>query len=288
MKAYLDCYPCFLTQALKTARFVTSDEKTIRQILDEVGLALAGRSFDAPPPVISQAVYRIIAARLGVQDPYREIKKACIGQALSLYPRLKRLIAESPDRLWTAVKLAIAGNVIDFGANADFDLKRDVDQILAQDPAVNHFPEFRKMLDKAGRILYLADNAGETVFDRLFIEELQKPVIYAVRGSPIINDALYADAVESGIGEVARIISSGVCTPGTVLAFCSHEFLETYRSADLIISKGQGNFEALSDEDRPIFFLLKIKCDVVARHLGRSKGDIVLMSSKAGRSTRPG
>lgn len=287
MKAYLDCYPCFLTQTLKTARFVTSDEKTIRQILDEVGLALAGRSFDASPPVISQAVYRIIAARLGVQDPYREIKQACIGQALSLYPRMKRLIAESPDRLWTAVKLAIAGNVIDFGANADFDLKRDIDQILAQDPAVNHFQEFREMLDKAERILYLADNAGETVFDRLLIEELQKPVVYAVRQSPIINDALYADAVQSGIGEVARIISSGVGTPGTVLAFCSDEFLETYRSADLIISKGQGNFEALSDEDRPIFFLLKIKCDVVARHLGRNKGDIVLMSSKAARSTRP-
>jgi len=288
MKAYLDCYPCFLTQTLKTARFVTSDDKTIRQILDEVGLALAGRSFDTPPPAISQAVYRIIAARLGVQDPYREIKQACIGQALSFYPRLKRLIAESPDRLWTAVKLAIAGNVIDFGANANFDLKTDIDQILAQDPAVNHYPEFREMLDKAGRILYLADNAGETVFDRLLIEELQKPVIYAVRQSPIINDALQADAVQSGIGEVARIISSGAGTPGTVLAFCSPEFLETYRSADLIISKGQGNFEALSDEDRPIFFLLKIKCDVVARYLGRNKGDIVLMSSKAARSTRPG
>jgi uncharacterized protein with ATP-grasp and redox domains len=288
MKAYLDCYPCFLAQTLKTARLVTSDERDLRNILDEVGLALAGRSLDAPPPVISQAVYRIIANRLGVRDPYREIKQACIRQALSLVPRLKRLVVESPDRLWTAAKLAIAGNVIDFGANLDFDLKTDVDQILAQDLAVNHYPEFRERLDKADRILYLADNAGETVFDRLFIEELAKPVIYAVRQSPIINDALYADALESGIGEAAQIISSGVGTPGTVLAFCSSEFLEVYRSADLIISKGQGNFEALSDEDRPIFFLLKIKCDVVARHLGRCKGDIVLMSSKAARSTRPG
>jgi uncharacterized protein with ATP-grasp and redox domains len=287
MKAYLDCYPCFLAQTLKTARFVTSDEGVLRKILDEVGLALAGRSLDVPPPVISQAVYRIIANRLGVRDPYETIKQACIRLALSLVPRLKSLIAESPDRLWTAAKIAIAGNVIDFGANADFDLKTDVDRILAQDPAVNHYPEFRERLDKAGRILYLADNAGETVFDRLFIEELGKPVIYAVRQSPVINDALYADAVESGIGEAANIISSGVGTPGTVLAFCSNEFLEVYRSSDLIISKGQGNFEALSDEDRPIFFLLKIKCDVVARHLGRSKGDIVLMSSKAARSTRP-
>jgi uncharacterized protein with ATP-grasp and redox domains len=288
MKAYLDCYPCFLAQTLKTARFVTSDVGVLRNILDEVGLALAGRSLDVPPPVISQAVYRIIANRLGVRDPYREIKQACIRQALSLVPRLKRLVVESPDRLWTAAKLAIAGNVIDFGANADFNLEADVDQILAQDLAVNHYPEFRERLDKADRILYLADNAGETVFDRLFIEELGKPVIYAVRQSPIINDALYADAVVSGVGETAQIISSGVGTPGTVLAFCSSEFLEVYRSSDLIISKGQGNFEALSDEDRPIFFLLKIKCDVVARHLGRSKGDIVLMSSKSARSTRPG
>jgi uncharacterized protein with ATP-grasp and redox domains len=283
MKAYLDCYPCFLTQTLKTARFVTSDERALRNILDEVGLALAGRSLDVPPPVISQAVYRIIANRLGISDPYEKIKQACIRQALSLVPGLKRLVAQSPDRLWTAAKLAIAGNVIDFGANSDFDLRRDIDHILAQDLAVNHYPEFRDRLDKAGRILYLADNAGETVFDRLFIEELGKPVIYAVRQSPIINDALIADALESGIGEAAQIISSGVGTPGTVLAFCSSEFLEVYRSADLIISKGQGNFEALSDEDRPIFFLLKIKCDVVARHLGRSKGDIVFMSPQAGR-----
>jgi len=288
MNAYLDCYPCFLAQTLKTVRLVTSDGHVLRSLLDDVCLALAGRSFDVPPPVISRAIHRIIANRLGVQDPYREIKQACIRQALSLVPRLKRALEESPDRLWTAAKLAIAGNVIDFGANADFDLARDVNQILAQDLAVSHFPEFRKKLDRARRILYLADNAGETVFDRLFIEELAKPVIYAVRQSPIINDALYADAVESGIGEATQIISSGVGTPGTVLDDCSSEFLDVYRSADLIISKGQGNFEALSDERRPIFFLLKIKCDVVARHLRLNKGDIVLMSSEKERSARPG
>jgi len=288
MNAYLDCYPCFLAQTLKTVRLATSDEHVLRNLLDEVGLALAGRSLDVPPPVISRAIHRIIANRLGVQDPYRELKQACIRQALSLVPRLKRAIEESADRLWTAAKLAIAGNVIDFGANADFDLTRDVDVILAQDLAVNHFSEFRKKLDKAGRILYLADNAGETVFDRLFIEELEKPVTYAVRQSPIINDALSEDAAASGIGEVARIISSGVATPGTVLADCSSEFLDEFRSADLIISKGQGNFEALSEEARPIFFLLKIKCDVVARHLRLNKGDIVLMSSKKERTARPG
>jgi uncharacterized protein with ATP-grasp and redox domains len=288
MNAYLDCYACFLTQALKTARFVTSDEKLIRTILDEVGLALAGRSLDVPPPVISQAIYRIIANRLGVQDPYAEIKQACIRQALSLYPRLKRLIRDSADPLRTAVTLAIAGNMIDFGADADFDLDRDVGHILAQDPAVTHYPEFKKRLADARKILYLADNAGETVFDRLFIEQIGKPVIYAVRNSPIINDALIAEAVQSGIGEAAQIVSSGAGTPGTVLAFCTNEFLEIFRTADLIISKGQGNYEALSDEDRPIFFLLKIKCDVVARHLGMSKGDTVLMPAKPLGTSRPG
>ncbi len=283
MKAALECFPCFLTQALKTARYVTSDEKVLRDILDEVGLALAGRSFDAPPPVISQAVYRIVAHRLGVQDPYREIKQTCLRQALFLYPRMKALVAESPDSLWAALKMAIAGNVIDFGANTDFDLQRDVDQILAQDLAVNHYPEFRKNLDRARRILYLADNAGETVFDRILIEQLGMPVVYAVRKNPVINDALSTDALASGFDRDVHIISSGVGTPGTVLAQCSSEFLEVYRSADLIISKGQGNFEALSDEDRPIFFLLKIKCDVVARHLEMAKGGIVLKSARSDR-----
>ena len=187
----------------------------------------------------------------------------------------------SEDRLMTAVRLAIAGNVIDFGTDSSFDLTEELETILSQDFAVNHFKKFCEVLKQARNILYLADNAGETVFDRLLIEEMDKPVIYLVREKPIINDATREDALLSGLDKVSEITSSGCDTPGTILKFCSDEFLETYRSANLIISKGQGNYEALSDEERPLFFLLKVKCQVVARDLGVKNGSIIL--AEAGR-----
>jgi len=280
MKAYLDCYPCFFIQTLKTSRMITSDERKIWQILNEVSLSLPKIHFGATPPEIGREVYRIISKRTGINDPYREIKEKCIRQALSLYPELRKLISSSEERLKTAVRLSIAGNVIDFGANPDFDLKRDIKTILSQDFSINHYQEFCEALDKARKILYLADNAGETVFDRLLIEEFHKPVIYVVREKPIINDATREDALLSGIDGVAEIMSSGCDAPGNILKFCSEDFLKVYRSSDLIISKGQGNYEGLSDEDRPIFFLLKAKCHVIARDLGTEKGSIILAKAK--------
>jgi len=282
MKSYLDCYPCFFIQAIRTSRMITSDEKKIWQILNEVSLSLPEIHFGATPPEIGREVYRIISKRTGIKDPYRKIKEKCTRQALSLYPELKKLINSSEDRLMTAVRLSIAGNVIDFGANFDFDLKKDIGTILSQDFSINHYREFCEALDKARKILYLADNAGETVFDRFLIEEIKKPVIYVVRAHPIINDATREDALLAGIDKVAEIVSSGCDAPGNILKFCSDEFLKIYRSADLIISKGQGNYEGLSDEDRPIFFLLKTKCHVIARDIGIDEGSIVLMkASKA-------
>ncbi|MBC8359617.1 MAG: DUF89 family protein, partial [Candidatus Aminicenantes bacterium] len=280
MKAYLDCYSCFFNQALKTSRMITSDEKKIWKILNEVSLSIPKIPFGATPAEIGREVYRIISEQTGVEDPYKKIKEKNTQQALSLYPELKKLINSSNERLKTAVRLSIAGNVIDFGANTDFDLPRDIETILSQDFSINHYQEFCEVLDNAKNVLYLADNAGETVFDRILIEELHKPVIYAVREKPIINDATREDALLAGIDEVSEILSSGCDAPGSILKFCSDEFLEVYRSADLIISKGQGNYEALSDEERPIFFLLKAKCRVVARDIGVEEGSIILASSR--------
>lgn len=278
MRAYLDCYPCFFTQTLKTSRMLNLDEKKVWEILNEVSLVIPEIPFGATPPEIGREVYRIISKRTGLKDPYKEIKEKCTRQALSMYPELKKLINSSEDRLMTAIRLSIVGNVIDFGANADFDLKRDLKTILSQDFAINHYPKFCEALAKAQNILYIADNAGETVFDRLLIEELNKPVIYVVRENPIINDATREDALDSGIDEVAQIISSGCDAPGNILKFCSEDFFNAYNSSDFIISKGQGNYEGLSDEERPIFFLLKTKCQVIARDIGVERGSIILMT----------
>jgi len=280
MRAYLDCFPCFLNQTLKTSRLITSDEERIRHILNKVSLLFPKIPKYATPPEIGREVYRVIGEETGVIDPYREIKKKCIEQALSLYSEMKEIINSSKDKLLTAIRLSIAGNVIDFGANPDFELREDINKILSQKLKICHYREFCEILKKAKKILYLADNAGETVFDLLLIEELGKTVIYAVREKPVINDATMEDAHLSGIHEVAEVISSGCDAPGTILRFCSEEFLEAYRSSDLIISKGQGNYEGLSDEPYPIFFLLKAKCSIIAHDIGVREGDIILLKAK--------
>ncbi len=280
MKAYLDCYPCFFNQILNTSRTITNDEGKIKEILVAFGQFLPSISGEATPAEIGREVYRIISEKTGIEDPYRSIKQRCTQQALALYPKLKETIASSEDRLLTAIRVAIAGNVIDFGIDTEFDLDKDLEELLSQELAIDHYQEFRATLEDAHRILYLADNAGETVFDRLLIEEIGKPVIYVVRERPIINDAVYQDALDAGLDKVAEITSSGTDAPGTILSMCSKEFLKQFQSADLIISKGQGNYEGLSEERRPVFFLLKAKCSVIARDIDVTQGSIVLKKAK--------
>lgn len=280
MKAYLDCYPCLLSQALYTARIVESDEKNIHKILKRVCILLPELPFDATPPELGKEVYNLISEIAGVKDPFKAIKERCTQQALDLYPELKKIIRDSDDPLKTAIRISIAGNVIDFGTTRRFDIGKDLEDILNLEFAIEDYEEFVQALDKAKEILFIGDNAGETVFDRLLIEELGKPVIYVVRERPIINDATIKDAVAAGIDGVARIISSGSDAPGNILNLCSDEFLEIYRTADLIVSKGQGNYEGLSEESLPIFFFLKAKCQVIARDIGVPQGSIVLMKAK--------
>ena len=280
MRAAPECYPCFLNQAIKTARRTTSDPRRLKALLDEVSAALRSHPFDVAPPVISEDIYRIIARTTGAADPYRDLKRRCIRQALRIYPEVKKWVAAHPDPLRAAVQAAIAGNVIDFGVAGEFDLAADVSALLDRPLAVDHYADFRKCLARAGRVLYLGDNAGEPVFDRILIEALDRPVAYAVRSAPIINDALAEDAAAAGLSGPVRVVETGCSTPGTVLSHSSPAFRRLFRSADLIISKGQGNFEALAESGRSLFFLLKVKCEVVARLARAPLGSLVLISQK--------
>jgi len=276
MKADLECLPCFLKQALEAARMATDDGARQREVLDEVAKVVPQVPLDRTPSEASRIVHRRVREVTGLDDPYKGVKEKYNKIALSLYPELKEKVKTSSDPLLTAIKVAIAGNIIDFGIGLDFDIDRDLDRVLGAEFAIFDYGEFKEALTRAKKVLYLADNAGEVVFDRVLIECLDKEVIYAVKESPIINDALTDDAKFCGIDKVVQIISSGVDAPGTVLGLCSQEFLKYYNDADLIISKGQGNFEVLSDEPKPIFFLLIVKCSVVARYLGVKVRDIVL------------
>jgi uncharacterized protein with ATP-grasp and redox domains len=280
MKIYLDCYPCFFQQALNVTRMITSDEEMAHQVLLEVNALLPKITGDITPPEIGREVYRIVSRLTGVKDPYREIKEKCTQQALALYPSLKERVRSADDRLRRAIRIAIAGNVIDFGSNMPFDMENDLESIIIQRFAIDNYDAFTAALARAKDVLYIADNAGETVFDRVLIEELGKPVTYVVREHPIINDAVREDAIAAGLDKVADIISSGVDAPGNILHLCSDEFLKIYEASDFIISKGQGNYEGLSGENRPIFFLLKAKCPVIAKHIGVEQGSIILKQSK--------
>jgi uncharacterized protein with ATP-grasp and redox domains len=259
----------------------TVDEGMQRQVLDSVAGMIPQFSFKLTPPVIAQKVYRVVYDITGNNDPYLQAKKRSNRLALSLYPGLKEIVASSKDPLLTACKMAIAGNAIDFGPQADYgDLNSIVETSLASPFSIDYYREFKKSVEKASQILYLGDNAGEVVFDRILIEQIRlikrMDITFVVREKPIINDATMDDALAVGLNEVASIIPNGSDAPATILSQCSPQILELYSSADVIISKGQGNYESLSREQTNIFFLLRAKCPVVAEPLNVNVGDAVL------------
>ncbi len=276
MKIYLDCYPCFMKQAIQAGKFVTDDEQVIKEIVDGVAKMLPNLPPGMSPPEIGEDIHRHVREVTGIKDPYRKAKDTNIEEAKQLYPEMKEIVAASENRLLTAAKIAIAGNIIDYGTNREFNISTEIHALIDQQLGIDNFEDFKQALSTAGSVLYLADNAGESVLDRILIEEINAPVTYAVRGIPVLNDVTHEDAVASGIAEVAEIISSGTTAPGTILSSCNDNFLELFNKADVVISKGQGNYEALSDIDRSIFFLLRAKCPVVAEDLGVEDGDTIL------------
>ncbi len=280
MKVYLDCIPCFMEQALRAGRIATSDEKKIKQILDKTGEMVKTVSMHATPAEIGMTIYRIVREVTGIHDPYKDIKLQHIKDTKAIYPELEKIVANSDDKLLTAIRIAIAGNIIDLGVKKSFDLVTDVKRILKQDFAVFDYNAFKTQLEKTENILYVGDNVGESVFDKILIKELKKPVTYAVRSIPIINDVTMEDAIASGLGEVAELIDSGCKSPGIILNQSTPEFLELFNTSGLVISKGQGNFEGLSDCNRQVFFLLKAKCPIISNHLGVEEGSIILKEHK--------
>lgn len=276
MKTYLDCYPCFLRQALGAARMAGADERQQKVVLDHV-LELLGHTEPlSTPPEIGDQVHRVVRQQVGDGDPYRIAKQISTREALALYPQFRALLAGADDPLETAVRLSIAGNVIDFGPTAEYSLCDVVERVLAQPLEIDDRAAFREGLIRTDQVLYLADNAGETVFDRLLIEVLDAPVVYAVKGGPILNDATTEDALAAGIDHVAEVISTGSDALGTILYRCSEKFRKLFNEAQLVIAKGQANYETLSEGGGRVFFLLQTKCPVIARDVGVPVGSIVL------------
>ncbi len=282
MKTYLDCIPCFIRQGLEAARMVTDDDRVQLQVIKKIMNHLMSVELTSSPPEISYHVHKIIRESTGSPDPYKKIKQSQNKFALGLYPKLKKLLDNSDDRLLTAIKLAIAGNVIDYGAAVRFDVESTIQKVLTTDFTINAYDKFKNYLSEANKLLYIGDNAGEIVFDMLLVEELinnDLEITFAVKPGPIINDATLEDAHDIGLDRYAKLITTGAQTPGVVLESCSSEFIEHYESADMIIAKGQGNYEGLGAEPN-LFKLLMVKCELVAREIGDGVkvGDIIFIN----------
>lgn len=285
MKTALDCIPCLLRQALDAARFVSAEPAVHEQIIRDVLRWTGEMDLNQSSPVMAQRIHRRLREITGVDDPYREKKDRQNSLAMEMIPALRAEVEAAGDPLLMAARLAIAGNVIDLGINGDLaeaDVRRAIGNALTE-PFFGEMDRFREAVNQAQSILYLADNAGEIAFDRLLIEQLSpQRVTLAVRGAPVINDATRVDAQAVGLDQIVEVIDNGSDAPGTLLSDCHPDFRRRFADADLIIAKGQGNFETLSDAPGNLFFLFKVKCPVIAEHVGQPVGTQIMVQAGHG------
>jgi hypothetical protein len=270
-----------MRQAAETTRMSSDDRAVQENSLRQVTIYLSNEQWTKDIPELGTNVHRIVKRVTGNKDPYRELKDKYNQMALKLIPRLRTIVQNSKDPTLTAAKVAIAGNSIDFGPKVSINLEQELTNILDSEPALNDIDRLEESILKSGEVLYLADNAGETVFDRILIEELSKrnvEVTYAVKDAPILNDATLQDAEMAGIVRIARVGSIGTDCTGVLFDECSEEFLREFRNSSLVISKGQGNYESLTDvKNKEVFFLLKAKYPVIAENIGVATNSTVLM-----------
>ena len=286
MKIYFDCIPCLIRQVLDSVRSTTDDEDIIEQVMRRALSLVCRMDLRQSPPAMAQKVHRVIRKLTDVKDPYLQMKNRFNKLALQMYPELKDRIETSADPFQTAVRLATAGNIIDLGVNSTLEesnVQKAINESLTEPLDMKALEEFSSATARANDILYLGDNAGEIVFDRLLIEQLPcENITFVVKADPIINDATMEDAQIVGLTDIVNVIDNGSDAPGTILESCSRAFRRRFDEADLVIAKGQGNYETLSDIDKNMFFILQAKCPVIAEHLGCKVGSFVLVKNEVG------
>ena len=276
-----ECLSCIISQSERVSKAIGADEELSKKILLHVSLSSKEFDFSKTPPEVASDVYEDMAKMAGKSDLYKELKELSSKKAQKFIPSLKKTLQDSDDKLNTLLKIAVAGNVIDLASEVSFDLENELDKIFHTDFAINDTKILQERLKSAKTLLYIGDNVGEHIFDYLAIETLQKlypslHVSYMVRGNPIINDVTMLEAKEAGFDKLCNLIDSGVNTPGFVYHRATTEAKELFDSADVVITKGMGNYECLSPSPRKnLLYLLKVKCAVVANSLGKEIGDII-------------
>lgn len=284
MKATIDCVHCYLKQAVSCMRMAGIDEDAQHEILFKLMDYVKGLDRDATPAENSTYVVLKTYELMGIDDPYKEIKRQSNDLALELYPQLKRMLEGHEDKLYAALKIAVAGNVIDLGIRRSFDVEGELRYSLDTGFSKDHYHKFKQKLENVDEVLFLGDNAGEIVFDKILVEELinlGKRVTYVVKEGPVLNDSTMEDAIYVGMDKVAKVITSGSRFLGISFKYMSRELVDALYKAPLVISKGQANFESLEQHEMArdrVFFLLKIKCDEVAKAAGVALGDVVFFA----------
>ncbi|MBU0579579.1 MAG: DUF89 family protein [Candidatus Margulisbacteria bacterium] len=281
MQSLFECIPCIIRQSLDIARLNHLNEVKKLKLLRMVMKKLENIDpLQTTPPEATKWAHDIIKKYLKKKDLYAQAKKDQNKLALKLLPWAEKEIKRSKDRLLTAVKLAIAGNIIDYGTASFFSIEDSLKAIEHQKFAINYYPKLKKALKHSKNVLYIGDNAGEIVFDTLLVKELLlqgHPITFAVKSDYVLNDALMEDAVAAGMHKLVPVIESGSKTAGTLLKEATPLFKKQFKKADLIIAKGQGNFETLPVGDKRIFFLLKMKCVYLGQKVNTKLGDIILI-----------
>ncbi|MBD3266787.1 DUF89 family protein [bacterium] len=285
MRTYFECIPCFIKQTVAVARFVTDDVSVQEEIIRRMLKTASEINLKDSPPKMGQILHRTVREVAGNSDPYKDIKERFNRFALAMLPDMQKKVEQADDPLEMAVRLAIAGNIIDFGAKMsveDDHIHQAIEESIHDPIDLTAITELKEEAQRARNILFLGDNCGEIVFDQLLLHQLPKnKITYVVKGSPCINDATMEDAIATALTQLVPVIDNGLDAPGTIVEESSPEFQQRFQQADVVIAKGQGNYETLSEIPKNIFFILKAKCSVIADHLGCKPNSLVIKRSQA-------
>ena len=275
-----DCFSCLYNQALRVTKALECDEGCAKDMMQEAARVLASIDSELSPPEAAVPLYERLAQVAGVEDVYAKQKQKTVEHAKPFVAQAKERIQKSSLPLATALRAAVAGNVIDFATQVSFKLEEEFERVFTAPFALDHQKAFFEELAKAKRLVIIGDNVGEHLFDKLLMQEIKKAfdldIYYFVRGKPIINDVTIKEAREAKLDEVCEIVDSGVDTPGFVFERASKKAKEIFLSADVVLAKGMGNYEVMeSRKDSRVYFLFKVKCSVVAGHIGKNVGDLI-------------
>lgn len=283
MHSYKGCIDCFLRQARRTTLLVTDDPRKFKQIDRKIRTYLKGVSLERAPADLSTWTVKFAYKVTGCADPYLKLKQKYNRIAKELYPELKKIVGMAPDPILMGLKIAVAGNIIDLGILPEFDLDKTIKKAVGGKFPMRNYRKFRETLESSRKILYILDNSGELFFDKPLIEELIKihEVIASVKSGPILNDATMDDARLANLTKIVKVITTGNSCLGVNWRKSSKEFKKIFNESDLIIAKGQANYETLDGmkSRAPIFFLMQSKCPVVAKYMGAKLGEIIFIKN---------